>query len=148
MSNGVVFRSALCGALLFAPFAVLAQIAPAQSFSGSTAPVGTRAPRRRSAYGTAVSTKTVCGPSRRALAGRGTIFTKVAAQHGEHSDGALYWKAYAQNEQGKGRLRSTPAPSWPRLSSSSWIHECGALEIEIQAKGGKPVEPKTGTTMI
>ena len=26
--------------------------------------------------------------------------------------------------------------------TSSWIHECGALEIEIRAMTGKPVDPK------
>jgi VWFA-related protein len=73
------------------------------------------------------------------------IFTKVASQHGEHADGALYWKAYAENKRGLssaaldtcGVLRA----DYPR---SSWIHECGALEIEIHARSGKPAEPKAG----
>src|SRR6202522_1340552 len=28
------------------------------------------------------------------------------------------------------------------FSTSNWVHECGALEIEIQTKAGKPVERK------
>ncbi|MGP8173020.1 MAG: FecR domain-containing protein [Terracidiphilus sp.] len=71
------------------------------------------------------------------------IFTKIASQHGEHADGALYWRAYAENKLGQARpaldtcgvLRS----DYPR---SSWIHDCGALEIEIRARSGKPAEPK------
>ena len=27
------------------------------------------------------------------------IFAKVASEHGEHTDGALYWQAYAENKQ-------------------------------------------------
>jgi FecR protein len=71
------------------------------------------------------------------------IFSQVASQAGEHADGALYWKAYAQNKLGQsasalntcGALRSNhPA--------SKWIEDCGALEIEIHAKSGQPVQPK------
>jgi hypothetical protein len=71
------------------------------------------------------------------------IFSQIANQAGEHADGALYWKAYAQNKLGQsnaaldtcGALRSDhPA--------SKWIEECGALEIEIHGKSGQPVQPK------
>ncbi len=70
------------------------------------------------------------------------IFTQVAGQNGVHADGALYWKAYAENKQGQsaqalsscGQLRQAHA-------GSSWIDECGALEIEIRAKSGQPVQP-------
>ena len=70
------------------------------------------------------------------------IFTEVAGQNGAHADGAFYWKAYAENKQGQstqalsscGQLRQAHA-------GSSWIDECGALEIEIRAKSGQPVQP-------
>ena len=65
------------------------------------------------------------------------------AQHGEHFEGALYWKAYAQNKQGQGKAAlGTCAELRRDFSTSNWVHECGALEIEIQAKAGNPVEPK------
>ena len=71
------------------------------------------------------------------------IFTMVVRQQGEHSDGALYWKAYAQNKQGQVKAAlETCAELGRDFSTSSWIHECGALEIEIHARTGEPVEPK------
>jgi hypothetical protein len=144
MSNGVVFLSVLWGALAFAPLAVSAQVGPAQSFSASTALSGMQGP-------TAASSAQDSGlyeDGMRAITdGRWpdaeAIFTKVATQHGQHFDGALYWKAYAQNKQGQGNAAlGTCAELRSEFSTSNWVHECGALEIEIQAKAGKPVEPK------
>ena len=73
------------------------------------------------------------------------IFSQVAGQHGEHADGALYWKAYAEDKLGQskpseetcGELRN----SYPK---SRWIDDCGALEVEIRAKTGKPVQIEPG----
>lgn len=71
-----------------------------------------------------------------------SIFNKVAAEHGGRADGALYWKAYAQNKQGQGKAAMETCAGLGRTyASSSWVHECGALEIEIRAKAGKPVDP-------
>jgi hypothetical protein len=72
-------------------------------------------------------------------------FTNVAAQHGEHADGALYWKAYAQDKLGQFKpseescreLRS----GYPK---SRWIDDCDALKVEIRAKTGKPVQIEPG----
>ncbi|HLY39773.1 MAG TPA: hypothetical protein VKR52_01120 [Terracidiphilus sp.] len=72
------------------------------------------------------------------------IFSQVAATGGVHADGALYWKAYAENKQGQlsaaidtcGQLRRDHP-------GSNWFEDCGALEIEIYAKTGQPVQPKT-----
>jgi len=73
------------------------------------------------------------------------IFSKVAVQRGEHSDGALYWKAYAENKMGQAKLALDTCLVLGRdFPRSSWIHECGALEIEMNARSGKPVEPKAG----
>ncbi|MGD0734945.1 MAG: hypothetical protein ABR976_07345 [Terracidiphilus sp.] len=72
-------------------------------------------------------------------------FAKVAAEHGAHADGALYWKAYAENKLGQAKpALDTCAELGRAFPASSWIHECGALEIEMNAKSGKPVEPKAG----
>lgn len=71
------------------------------------------------------------------------IFDKVAQQRGAHADGALYWKAYAENKQGQSKSSlSTCAMLRREYRSSSWISECGALEIEIRARSGQPVQPK------
>jgi hypothetical protein len=73
------------------------------------------------------------------------IFSKVAADHGAQGDGALYWKAYAENKLGQAKpALETCAELGRAFPASSWIHECGALEIEMNAKSGKPVEPKAG----
>jgi hypothetical protein len=70
------------------------------------------------------------------------IFTKVAAQGGTHADGALYWKAYAENKQGKGSTAlETCADLRHSHPGSNWIGDCGALEIEIHAQNGQPVQP-------
>lgn len=74
------------------------------------------------------------------------IFAKVVKQQGEHSDGALYWKAYAQNKLGQVKSAlETCAELGRDFSASSWVHECGALEIEIHARSGEPVEPQVAT---
>ena len=76
------------------------------------------------------------------------IFTMVASQHGDHSDGALYWKAYAESMQGNLKAAlATCAELGHSYPTSSWVHECGALEIEIRAKTGKPVDPQQHRTM-
>ena len=71
------------------------------------------------------------------------LFDRVAQMRGEHREGALYWKAYAENKEGQpanalstcGELRK----SYPK---SRWLDECGALEIEIRGKSGHPVSPQ------
>jgi hypothetical protein len=71
------------------------------------------------------------------------LFNRVAQLHGEHAEGALYWKAYAESKEGQsanalntcGELRK----AYPR---SKWLDECGALEIEIRGKSGHPVSPQ------
>lgn len=73
-----------------------------------------------------------------------TLFTKVAAEHGDHAAGALYWKAYAENRQGQSALALESCNQLRQAyAGSSWIDDCGALEIEIHARTGKPVQPQT-----
>jgi hypothetical protein len=70
------------------------------------------------------------------------IFTIVANQHSDHSDGALYWKSYAQKKQGHGKVAlETCAALAHQYPASSWNHDCTALAIEMGAEDGKPVEP-------
>ncbi|MGB9029592.1 MAG: HEAT repeat domain-containing protein [Acidobacteriaceae bacterium] len=71
------------------------------------------------------------------------LFDKVAQQHGEHAEGALYWKAYAENKEGQAASAlSTCGELRQRYPKSRWIEECGALEIEIRGKSGDPVAPQ------
>ncbi len=71
------------------------------------------------------------------------LFGRVAEQRGEHAEGALYWKAYAENKEGQaaGALE-TCADLRKLYPKSRWIEECGALEIEIRGKSGDPVAPQ------
>jgi FecR protein len=143
MSHGAVVRFALYGAVVFAPLAVLAQMGPEMSFSEGATPSGMEG--AANAYS---PQDTLYSDGMRAINdGRWldaeTIFTKLTTQHGEHSDAALYWKAYAQNKQGQlNAALESCAQLNHEFSTSNWVHECGALEIEIQAKTGKPLEPK------
>ena len=69
------------------------------------------------------------------------IFSQVAGQRGDHADAALYWKAYAENKLGEGKASQNSCgelrSGYPK---SRWVDDCGALEVEIRAKSGKPVE--------
>ena len=70
------------------------------------------------------------------------IFTVVANQHSDHSDGALYWKSYAEKKQGHGKVAlESCAVLAHQYPASTWNHDCSALAIEIGAEDGKPVEP-------
>ena len=71
------------------------------------------------------------------------LFGKVADLRGEHAEGALYWKAYAQNKEGQAAAALETCAALRRLyAKSRWIEECGALEIEIRGKSGDPVAPQ------
>jgi hypothetical protein len=73
------------------------------------------------------------------------IFTQVAGQHGDHSDAALYWKAYAENKLGQVKQSKTScAELRGNYPKSRWIEDCGALEVEIQAKSGEKVTIEPG----
>jgi hypothetical protein len=143
MSRGVVFRSALYGAVVFTSLAVFAQMGWAQSFADGEGASGLEG----AGFGYTPQDSEYADGVRAINDGRWmdaeTIFNKLATEHGEHADGALYWKAYAQSKQGQMKdALGTCAELRSEFSTSNWVHECGALEIEIQAKTGKPAEPK------
>ena len=69
------------------------------------------------------------------------IFAGVADGHGEHADGALYWKAYAEDKLGQSKAaEETCAALRTGYPSSRWMEDCGALVVEIQSKTGKRIE--------
>ena len=63
--------------------------------------------------------------------------------HGAHAEGALYWKAYAQNRLGQRpealltleTLRST----YPK---SRWLEDAQPLEVEVRQSSGQSVSPE------
>ena len=72
-------------------------------------------------------------------------FTTVASQHGEHADGALYWKAYAQGKLGQFKpSEESCAELRSGYPKSPWIDDCDAMEVEIRAKTGKTVQIEPG----
>jgi VWFA-related protein len=71
------------------------------------------------------------------------IFTNVVEQRSANADGALYWKAYAENKLGEAQPALDTCGELRReYPTSRWIDECGALEIEIRAKNNQPVQPQ------
>src|ERR1700676_2148808 len=71
------------------------------------------------------------------------LLNQVFSIHGRRADAALYWKAYVKSKEG------SPAAALEACASlrqdypqSSWLKECGALEIEIRGKSGSPVQPQ------
>ena len=71
------------------------------------------------------------------------LFDRVAQMRGEHAEGALYWKAYAENKEGQSaNALSTCGDLRKKYPKSRWLDECGALEIEIRGKSGHPVQPQ------
>jgi HEAT repeat protein len=71
------------------------------------------------------------------------LFNRVAQMHGEHAEGALYWKAYAENKEGQSaNALNTCGELRKKFPTSRWLNECGALEIEIRGKSGDPVSPQ------
>ena len=71
------------------------------------------------------------------------LFDRVAQMHGEHAEGALYWKAYAENKEGRmANALNTCGELRNKYPKSRWLDECGALEIEIRGKSGDPVAPQ------
>ncbi len=137
MKSEFVFVSALYGILLCASTACVAQYAPAEGASNA-------APAASNTTGNNLYSEGTRAVNEGRWANAEAIFAMVAGQHGDRSDGALYWEAYAQNKQDKRKpALATCAELSHAFPTSSWIHECGALEIEIHAKTGKPVDPKT-----
>lgn len=69
-------------------------------------------------------------------------FSDSAARKGAVADGALYWKAYAQNRSGQREAAlGTLAALRQQYPSSHWLNDAQALEVEIRARAGDPVSP-------
>ncbi len=70
------------------------------------------------------------------------FFDASIAHHSAVADGALYWKAYAQNRAGhRDQALSTIAQLRKSYPSSRWVNDAQALEVEIRGNSGDPVNP-------
>jgi HEAT repeats/Tetratricopeptide repeat len=70
------------------------------------------------------------------------IFSQVADSKGSRADGALYWKAYAQNKLGqRDAALATIGELRKDYASSRWLDDAKALEVEVHQQAGQPVSP-------
>lgn len=69
-------------------------------------------------------------------------FDSAIVQDPSRADGALYWKAYALNREGK-RDEALAAIAQLRRDhpSSAWLHDAQALEAEVKQSNGQPISP-------
>ena len=144
MKTRRVLGAALLGLLLAPPMAFCAQAVPAEAFSAAT---NSSVEEGDSSTANARDSGLYSDGTRAINEGRWTdavaIFAKVASEQDEHADGALYWKAYAENKLGQsGVALNTCAELRRDHPKSRWMDECGALEIEIRAKSGQPIQPQ------
>src|SRR6516165_4833842 len=71
-------------------------------------------------------------------------FDASISHTGANADGAMYWKAYAQNRAGRRtEALATIAALRKAHPSSRWLNDAQELEVEIRAKSGTPVSPAT-----
>lgn len=68
-------------------------------------------------------------------------FNALVQMNGPQTDAAIYWKAYAENRQGKrDAALATVAELKRRYPQSRWKRDGEALEIEIKNRVGTPVK--------
>lgn len=71
-----------------------------------------------------------------------SIFGKVAQRGGPEADSGLYWKAYAQHKAGRGSdALATIGQLASAFPKSAWLDDARALQLEIRADSGDPVQP-------
>ncbi len=122
-------------------FAIALVAAPWRVYAAQPAPAAAGAPAADDASLYADGTRAINESRWQDAVG---LFGKVADLRGEHAEGALYWKAYAQSKEGQAAAALETCAALRRLyANSRWIEECGALEIEIRGKSGDPVTPQT-----
>ena len=67
-------------------------------------------------------------------------FDASASREGSNADAALYWKAYAENRAGRREdALDTISDLEQDYPSSRWIKDAKALEVEVRAANGAPV---------
>jgi HEAT repeat protein len=70
-------------------------------------------------------------------------FNDAVKAGGRRVDGALYWKAYAENKQGqRAEALATLGELRKRFPGSRWLSEAKALEVEIRQASGQTGTPE------
>jgi hypothetical protein len=69
-------------------------------------------------------------------------FSMVAVHGGSRADGALYWKAYTLNRLGRrDEAQAAIAELRKSYTTSRWLDDAKALELEVKQASGQPVSP-------
>ena len=69
-------------------------------------------------------------------------FSKVAEMKGERADGAVYWSAYALKKLGRrAEGLKTLEVFKKKYTSSKWLDDVNALELELRQASGERVSP-------
>jgi HEAT repeat protein len=70
-------------------------------------------------------------------------FNRVVAMKGSRADGALYWRAYAQDRIGqRAEALATIAELSKTFPSSRYVKQAQALEMEVRRNVGQPANPE------
>src|SRR5262249_46871804 len=70
-------------------------------------------------------------------------FSELVSMNGPQTDAALYWKAYAENKQGKkDAALASIAELKRRFAQSRWKKDAEALEIETRQSTGQKPNPE------
>lgn len=70
-------------------------------------------------------------------------FNSVIEAKGDRADGALYWRAYADNKLGKRQeALATLAELRRTYPNSRWLEDAQALEVEVKQASGARVSPE------
>lgn len=70
-------------------------------------------------------------------------FDQVIKAAGTKTDGAMYWKAYAQNRVGqRSEALQTLDELLKKFPASRWVAEAKALQVEVRPLVGQPVRPE------
>lgn len=73
-------------------------------------------------------------------------FDNVAKMKGQKADGALYWKAYAQNRLGqRAEALATLQELQKAYPKSAWLNDAKALELDVRQAAGQVVSPESET---
>ena len=69
-------------------------------------------------------------------------FDGVVEAKSSRADGALYWKAYAQNKLGRrDQALATLSALQKEYPQSRWLNDAKGLEVEVKQASGRPVSP-------
>jgi hypothetical protein len=138
MKKGIALRIVIgVGMVLGLRSGVSAQIIPLSNFVEPTQSADRAKPGEEEQYGKASQAL-----NDNKFSEATALFDSVAKMRGRRAEGALYWKAYAQNKQGmRNEALTTIAELRKSYPQSRWLKEAGALEIEINGSQGRAPNP-------